>query len=77
MFLIVDMYGAPNNGGGGGDCNIIHNNQKGASYCVENVVAVDNQCVQYEYEYNNQPRVTGIDTQSRKNGLYQCVRDQV
>ena len=41
----------------------------GASYCVENVVAVDNQCVQYEYEYNNQPRVTGIDTQSRKNVL--------
>ena len=26
---------------------------------VENVVAVDNECVQYAYEYNNQPR--GID----------------
>ena len=32
-------------------------------------MAVDNQCVQYQYEYNNQPRVTGIDTQSRKNVL--------
>jgi len=55
--------------GRGWGLQIIHNNQKGASYCVENVVAVDNQCVQYEYEYNNQPRVTGIDTQSRKNVL--------
>ena len=37
----------------------IDNTQQRRHLSVENAVAVDNECVQYAYEYNNQPR--GID----------------
>ena len=37
----------------------IDSTQQRRHLSVENAVAVDNECVQYAYEYNNQPR--GID----------------
>ena len=40
-----------------GDWGLIYTTINGVICIVENSMAVDNECVQYEYEYNNQPRV--------------------